>query len=89
MLKLGLKDRPPLTICIGGCEVNWVYKVQTEDGKWIEMRIVELTEYNINGVLCPECQQKRDECFIKEISRTRITDKERVLRSLENKKGDI
>ena len=88
-MKANLKDRPAITICIGGCEVNRVYKVKSVYGIWFDMRIPDLTQYNVNGALCPECQMKRDDEFAKELSRVPITHKERVLRSLEHKKGDI
>jgi hypothetical protein len=87
-MKTNLKDRPPITICIGGCEVNRIYKVKSAYGVWFDMRLPDLTEYNVNGVLCPMCQAERDDAFAKEMSRVPITYKQRILRSWEHK-GDI
>ncbi len=77
------KDRPWITLCIGGCAVNRIYKVRQLGGAWIDMRIPSLKEYNINGVLCPACQNERDKAFEQAQSRPRMSEKDRILRSYE------
>jgi hypothetical protein len=74
------KDRPRITLCIGGCVVNRIYHV-LRDGSWSWMRIPFIKEYNVNGVLCPDCQATREEAFEKAQTRPRMSEKDRVLRS--------
>ena len=46
--------------------------------------IVDTRKYNINGVLCPDCQKERDEVFEKAQRRPRMSEKDRVLRSYDD-----